>query len=137
MEEKIKILYVDDEPMNLMLFSAMFSDNYVVIESGSGIEALEILKAEQDIKVVISDMKMPRMDGMEFIACAKEVSPHIDFYMLSGYEITQEVQEAIDAGLIIKYFQKPFMRDVIDKAIKASGIRRLATDITLYPGKGE
>jgi DNA-binding NarL/FixJ family response regulator len=56
---------------------------------------------------------------MEFIACVRAIYPHIFCFMLSGYEITEEIQEALDSGLIIKYFQKPFMQDVIDESIQA------------------
>lgn len=117
MEKKIKILYVDDEPINLMLFSALFSNKYEVVESGSGFDALRLLEEDRGIQVVISDMKMHQMNGIEFITRAKKIYPDLHYYILSGYELTREIQEALDTGLIIKYFQKPFVMNVIDRAI--------------------
>jgi len=67
MNEKIKILYVDDEEPNLYLFKYNFSKYFEVFTANRGSEALEVLNEQHDIKVVISDMKMPLMSGIEFI----------------------------------------------------------------------
>lgn len=102
------ILYVDDEEMNLMLFEANFRRKFKVYTSGSAKKGLELLKINPDVDIVISDMKMPAMNGIEFIKMAKVEFPHIRFFILTGFEITDEIQSAIRDGLIIKYFSKPF-----------------------------
>jgi two-component system, response regulator, stage 0 sporulation protein F len=118
MDEMIKLLYVDDEPINLMLFEAAFSKKYDVITVDSGFKGLEVLKDNQDICVVISDMNMPSMNGIEFISQAKADYPDICFYILTGYEITSEIQESLSNGLILKYFQKPFKMPEIHNTIE-------------------
>lgn len=118
MSDKLKIMYVDDEEMNLLLFSMNFDRTYHVVTSNSGIQALELLKDNTDIAVVISDMRMPIMTGLEFIQKAKGEFPHIDFYILTGYDITQEIQEALNSKLIMSYFRKPFNFNEINNAIK-------------------
>lgn len=118
MNNKIKLLYVDDEPINIYLFSRMFGKKYEVKEADSGFKGLEILKENSDIRVVISDMQMPVMNGLEFIAQAKSLYPKIHFCILTGYEITDQIKESIATGLILKYFQKPFKMSEIDKAIE-------------------
>ena len=117
MSKLISILYVDDEPVNLMLFEAMFKTKHKVLTAGSGLEGLEILKGNPDIKVVISDMKMPNMNGLEFIKTAKERYTNIIYCILSGYDLTDEIQNALDNQIIHKYFQKPFKMAEIDRAI--------------------
>jgi response regulator RpfG family c-di-GMP phosphodiesterase len=118
MDKKVKLLYVDDEPMNLLLFSRLFGNKYDVKEAESGFRGLEILTENPDMNVVISDMKMPLMNGIEFVSKAKELYPQMHFYILSGYEITKEIQESLAKGLIVKYFQKPFKMAEIDSAIE-------------------
>jgi YesN/AraC family two-component response regulator len=53
-------------------------------------------------------MKMPGMNGVEFIRKAKQEYPYISYYILTGFDITEEIAEALREGLINKYFRKPF-----------------------------
>jgi two-component system, response regulator, stage 0 sporulation protein F len=103
-----KVLYVDDERLNLMLFRAHLEKKYNVLTADSGADGLVILKEHSGIRVVVSDMKMPQMNGIEFIKKALEIAPDTVFYILTGFEITPEIQQALDEGLIRKYFRKPF-----------------------------
>ncbi len=114
---KTKILYVDDEPINLRLFEINFSKNYDVFVASNGFQGLELLDKELDVLVIISDMKMPEMNGIEFIKNAKQRYPDRKYYILTGYEITTEIQEALNTGLILKYFCKPFNIKDIDETI--------------------
>ena len=116
MNSSYKILYVDDEPINLMLFESMFDKTYTVFTAESAVEGLNML-TDNNFQVVISDMKMPVMNGIEFIEEAKQNYPGIVYYILTGYHITQDIKSAIDKKLIKKYFQKPFNKEEIDKAI--------------------
>lgn len=118
--DKVKILYVDDEHINVMLLKANLQKEYDVLTAECGTSGLDILNEHKDLKVVISDLKMPGMNGLEFIKRAKEKAPDMSFYMLSGYDITPEIQEAIDSGLIIRYFMKPFNMKEISVEIKRS-----------------
>ena len=77
MSKQITILYVDDEPINLMLFEACFNDKYTVICAESGQEALDIMEQNPNITAVISDMKMPEMNGIEYIKFAKAKYPKL------------------------------------------------------------
>jgi len=120
MSDKLKIMYVDDEEMNLQLFKLNFNRKYEVITAESGISALNLLEEHLDTVIVISDMKMPIMTGIEFIQKAKVKYPDIKYYILTGYDITDEIQEALDAKLILEYFRKPFDINEIDNAIRTA-----------------
>jgi len=108
MSRKPTILYVDDEPINLKLFEINFKKQYEVITAIDGYDGLAQLEKNTTIKAVVSDMKMPRMNGIEFIKKAKEKYTDAKFFMLSGFETTPEIESALEKGLILRYFRKPF-----------------------------
>ena len=116
-DKSATILYVDDEPLNLMLFKANFKNKFNVHTAESGYKGLELLKEIPDTNIVISDMKMPGINGLEFIRLAKKEFPRISFYILTGFDITDEISQAIEDGLIHKYFRKPFNIKEIESAI--------------------
>lgn len=121
MNNKLKILYVDDEHINLLLFENNFTDKYEVLVAKDGFDGLKTLVLNPETKLIISDMKMPGMNGIEFIRKAKKLYPDKKFYILTGFEITDEIREALDTGLILEYFSKPFdvekMHTVIAEAL--------------------
>ncbi|RPH32129.1 MAG: response regulator [Bacteroidales bacterium] len=117
MSNKSKVLYVDDEPINLTLFKANFKNKFTIITAECGHQGLRQLKDNPDTKVVISDMKMPGMSGIDFIRIAKKEYPNITFYILTGYDITDEISQALKDHLIRKYFRKPFNINEIETAI--------------------
>ena len=112
------LLYVDDEPLNLMLMEVNMKNFYHVITANSGQDGLEKLKSNQEITVVISDMKMPGMNGIEFIQAARNDFPQIAYFILTGYDINRDISDALENGLIYKYFHKPFNINEIRKAIE-------------------
>jgi response regulator RpfG family c-di-GMP phosphodiesterase len=117
MNQPPTLLYVDDEPLNLMLFEINFKKKFNVKTALSGESGLDILSSVPSIQVVITDMKMPGMSGIEFIKKAKEQFPEIVFFILTGYEITKEIIHALEEKLIYKYFKKPFLLKEMETAI--------------------
>ena len=71
----MKILYVDDEFINLEIFEINFSEKYEVFTALDAKSGLEVLAKESGIVVVISDMRMPEMNGIDFIKIAKSQFP--------------------------------------------------------------
>jgi two-component system, response regulator, stage 0 sporulation protein F len=117
MNKKITVLYVDDEPINLELFEIIFEEKFQVLTAESGLDGLTILRSNPEVSVVISDMKMPGMNGIEFIRIARQEFPYILFFILTGFEITNEIADALNEKLIDRYFRKPFDMDEIEEAI--------------------
>jgi len=117
MKQNATLLYVDDEPINLTVFELNFKKKYKVITASSGKEGLLRLEENRDIIIVISDMKMPGMDGIEFIRKAKENFDSITYFILTGFDITEEISKALDENIIQKYFRKPFNVKEIDSTI--------------------
>lgn len=108
--EKPKILYVDDEPVNLSNFQILLRKEYEVVTALSAEEGLEIFKQAGDIEVVVTDQKMPRMTGTEFLAEIIKIDPNPIRIMLSAfYTDHEEVLAAINVGQIFQFIRKPMV----------------------------
>jgi len=112
--EKPTILYVDDELMNLKAFAINLDKSYDILMGEDGLQGLEILEMNPQVSIVVSDMRMPKIDGLEFIRRARELFPNKSYYILTGYGLNDEIQSALDQGLIKKYFSKPFDLEAIE-----------------------
>ncbi|TLX76488.1 response regulator [Labilibacter sediminis] len=113
MKSNDTIIYVDDEAINLKLFSIMFHGIYEVLTFESPQMALEELKVCPEVKAVITDMKMPVMNGLQFVELAREINNTIPYFLLSGYGLTREINEALKNESLNGYFQKPFRKELI------------------------
>lgn len=110
-------MYVDDEKINLMLFEVNFRNKFNIISAFSGKDGLNKLSQNTNIDVVISDMKMPQMNGVEFITKVKENRPNLPCFILTGYDLTPEISEAINLKIVDRYLAKPFNINEIESAI--------------------
>jgi two-component system response regulator AtoC len=80
-----RVLIIDDEVnMRHMLTTMLKKGGYITETAGNGAEALSIMD-ERDFDFVLSDIRMPKMDGMSFLATAKEKYPEITIIMMSAY----------------------------------------------------
>ncbi len=106
--EKRTVLFVDDEERLLNSLKRGFLDEpYNTIFANSGKEALEILE-KKDVHVLVTDMRMPEMGGLELLKIVKEKYPHIVRMVLSGYTQVGTLLTAINQGEIYKYITKPW-----------------------------
>ena len=113
-----KILYVDDEEINLQLFEMTYEGVYHIITADSGDKAIQKLKDNTDIALIITDMKMPGMDGIDFMKEAKKNSKDIPGIILSGYQRTEKILDALADGLITDYLMKPFGKKNLEHLIQ-------------------
>jgi two-component system sensor histidine kinase/response regulator len=128
MEEnnKPKILYVDDEENNLLVFKSSFRRYYDIYVSKSGAEGIEILK-EHDIAVIITDQRMPGMTGVEFLKQLPSELLAIRM-VLTGFTDVAAIIDAINSGKVYRYITKPWDKDelkiTIDNALEALSLRK-------------
>jgi response regulator RpfG family c-di-GMP phosphodiesterase len=103
-----RILCVDDEPNILSSLRRLFrAQGYQVLTAESGKEGLEIIERE-NVDVVISDMRMPEMNGARFLEHVRERRPEALRLLLTGYADIQSILEAINRGEIYRYITKPW-----------------------------
>jgi two-component system NtrC family response regulator len=101
------ILIVDDEKNYTLILSAVLQDEgFETLTANSGQEALETL-AEFDVNLVITDMKMPVMDGIELLRHIKEKYPTVPVIMMTAYGTVEKAVEAMQLGAF-NYITKPF-----------------------------
>ena len=106
--EKRTILFVDDEDKILRSLKRGLRDEpYRTLFATSGQEALEILKHE-DVHVLVTDMRMPEMTGLELLRSVKKDYPHIIRMVLSGYTQVTTLLTAINEGEIFRFITKPW-----------------------------
>ncbi len=117
-DKKRKVLFVDDEEENLMVAQALLSKYYEVFTASSAAEGLKLLNRDQELGCVVSDVRMPDMDGLDFIREARKDHPDLCCFLLSGFNETDEIAKAIETQEIKKYFQKPLIRDAIVTSIE-------------------
>ena len=117
MVEKIKILYVDDEPENLLGFKASLRLEYHIITATNIAQALGCLDAQPDIKVVFCDQRMPGKTGVDFFEEIKISHPLPVRILLTAYTDVEAIIDAINKGNIFRYVQKPWAEVDIISAI--------------------
>lgn len=115
---KHKVLFVDDELSILRTIERIFKDsNYKVLTANSGEEAISILK-DNVVSVIVSDMLMPGMNGVEFLKESMKSSPDSTRIVLSGYADSDTIIESIEKGHIWRYLTKPWRVNDLKVAIK-------------------
>lgn len=117
-EAACKILLIDDE-MLVRAGTAMMLDElgHDVTEAASGQQALGILADHVHFDLVITDYRMPDMDGMEVISQARKLIPGIKAVLMTGYEADDPRFAGLDAGSL----SKPFGLDDLEMALRNLG----------------
>lgn len=123
-ETPMGILFVDDEKNVLQALRRLFmDDDYEVNLANSGEEALEILKHNPDIGLIISDQRMPGLTGVDFLEKAKEILPDAIRILLTGYADLTAVVDAINRGGAYRYITKPWKDDELVQVIEEAAGR--------------
>jgi diguanylate cyclase (GGDEF)-like protein len=122
------VLAVDDEPMNLELLERSLRRKYEVVSATSPERALEILGAEDDLAVIVSDYRMPGMNGAELLARTVSTHPDAKRVVITGYADADNVIAAINDGQIHYLIKKPWkhqeLHQVLDQLVHAYRLER-------------
>lgn len=113
-----RILLVDDEKNILEAYRRNLSDEFDILLSDSGYSALELLSNDNTINVIVSDYKMPKMNGVELLEKARLISPETIQIMLTGHAEMESIIELINKGKIFRFLTKPCSREDLVKNIK-------------------
>jgi response regulator RpfG family c-di-GMP phosphodiesterase len=120
MNKKLDVLCVDDEPQVLEGLRLHLKQRYTVHLGGSGAEGLEILRDTKNIAVILSDMRMPVMDGAKFLSAARTAAPEAVRMLLTGYTDMQSAIAAVNEGQIFRFISKPCPPDQLLAAFGAA-----------------
>ena len=125
---QVKVLCVDDEQKVLDGLALHLRRRYGLFTAPSGMEGLEILRREPSIAVIVSDMRMPGMDGAAFLAKAREVAPEAVRILLTGDTDISVALSAVNDGQLFRFLLKPCPAAVLGSAINAAAAQhRLIT----------
>ncbi|MBI5725828.1 MAG: response regulator [Planctomycetes bacterium] len=120
-----KILYVDDDPNILAAQRRMHGGRFALETADSGQAGCELVASKGPYAVVISDMRMPGMDGVQFLARVKVASPDTVRIMLTGSPGLDTAIQAVNKGQIFRFLTKPCPPEIFAGAIEA-GLRQYA-----------
>lgn len=108
-EQLDKVLFVDDEESILKSLNRLFMDEeFAVLTASSGEKGLEALKETGGVGVIVSDQRMPGMNGVDFLGRSREIAPDALRIVLTGYADITATMEAINKGGAFRYITKPW-----------------------------
>lgn len=113
----LSVLFVDDDPMLLASMRRCLGLQFHLSTALSGPEALELIEQQEPIAVIVSDMRMPGMDGIEFVRRARELTEDSAFVMLTGNQDENTVIRAMSEQHVYRFLNKPCDPAEITEAI--------------------
>jgi len=112
-----KVFLVDDDPNLLKSFGRHFRKRFDLLTATSAQEALEHSFSNDPVAVVVADMRMPGMDGLQLLLRIRDISPDTVRIMLTGNTDQKTALDAINQGRIFRFFYKPCPAEVLGEAI--------------------
>lgn len=117
-----RILFVDDEPAVLDGFRRLLHKEFSLVTAVGGAAALELVATAKDepFAVVVSDMRMPEMDGVQLLSRVRAISPDTVRIALTGQADMQTAADCVNEGSIFRFLTKPCQKDVLGKALTSA-----------------
>jgi signal transduction histidine kinase len=113
-----KILCVDDELGILRVMKRGLEDDFQVFTAKNGKEGLSVLESHHDVAVIITDLKMEGMNGIEFLTEARNIAPDAMRIMVTAYSNMDVMMDAINKGYIYQFLPKPFEMEALVVSVK-------------------
>ena len=114
------ILLVDDEPNVLLGYERVLHNEFKTHTAVGGAAALNSIRTRGPYAVVLSDMRMPEMDGIEFLTKVKHLAPDTTRIMLSGYADVKTALSAVNEGNIFRFLTKPCSKEILANTLTAA-----------------
>ncbi len=115
-----QILCVDDEPKVLSGLKLQLRGKFIVHTAASGQLGLQILEENKSIPVVVSDMRMPEMDGAAFLSAVRQRYPNTIRLLLTGQADLESAVAAVNEGQIFRFMMKPCPTDMLLMSLNAA-----------------
>lgn len=127
--DKLKLLYVDDEEVNLSNFKMAMQRHFTIITALSAQEALDCFNEHNDIALVVADQRMPGKSGTELLGEIRVLYPDTVRLMLTAYSDPEDIMAAINKGEVYHYLTKPWKEEILlDTLNKAAEKYRLTKE---------
>ena len=120
------VLYVDDEPSNLVVFEAGLEGEMPVLTASSGGRALELMR-EHEVAVLLTDQRMPGMSGVELMSKVRAEHPDVIRMLVTAYSDVEAAVDAINDGQVHVYLRKPWEPVELKLALSQARDRYLTT----------
>ena len=111
------ILLVDDEKRLLSALRRRLSADFNIVTAASALRALEIIEEDANIAVIVADMQMPEMNGIELLKAVQQKAPAIRRLMLTGNADLETAMAAINDGKVMRFLRKPCDTEELKKAL--------------------
>ncbi|MBI5149359.1 MAG: response regulator [Candidatus Omnitrophica bacterium] len=112
-----KVLIVDDEESIRESLKLILENHYDLVLTDSGEQTMRALEADPSIGLVLLDIKMPRVDGLDILKAVKAKHPRVNIIMVTGYRSVETASESARLGAV-GYIVKPFKSDEILETVK-------------------
>ncbi len=110
--DRPKLLIVDDDPeVRIVIAEFLESSGYVVVQASGGREALDLLSRHPDLRMIISDIRMPDMSGIELVDIATQRQRDLKVILISGYFVSQQIGR--------RFLSKPFRMRELEAVVRA------------------
>ena len=109
--DRAKLMIVDDDPAVRIVVAEFLEDfGYDVVQAGGGAEALDLLARTPDLRMLITDIRMPDMSGLELADLATQRRRDLKVILISGYFVAQQVER--------RFLRKPFRMSDLEAAVR-------------------
>jgi serine/threonine-protein kinase len=120
-----RVLCVDDEPNVLRALNWLLQKDFDVSTASSGLEGLKLVRESASFDVIISDQRMPEMNGVDFLREVRSITPRAMRILLTGYSDTQAILRSVNESEIFRYVNKPWnVTDLPKMVAQAAEIAR-------------
>ncbi len=116
---KPRILFVDDDEQQLKTYRRLMHRDFSIRVASSGREALSRIEQEEPFSVLVSDMQMPGMDGIELLSLAQRLAPDSSRILLTGFPTLERAMQAVNHGQIFRFLSKPCSKGDLKAALNA------------------
>lgn len=115
-----RILFVDDDPNILAAFQRTLRHKFAVSTALGGDQALDLLDRDEPYSVIVADMQMPGMNGVQFLRRAQEKAPQAIRLMLTGNADQHTAAEAVNQGHVFSFLTKPCPTETLERALQSA-----------------
>lgn len=116
---KKKLLICDDEECVRKSLKVILADQYDIVFAEDGRKAIEVIEQNPDLKGILLDIKMPRLNGLELLQYVKKHNKQLPVVVVTGYQSVEAAAETLKTGAV-NYITKPFQSETVLETVRQS-----------------